>query len=721
MLSSDTDYSSWKTSWQKREDDMIGFDKYFEALKEKLIGGSERREVIHIEGECGIGKTTLAKKVYNDVEIRRHFEVCIWLHMPLNDESDDVIHAQIRENLLAFGLEIEEETSTRSIERCISNCLQDKRYIVMLDDLSHFENWACVYSILPDEFNGSRVVVVARPGTHVPRKAYSETLSLGYLSKDDSKSLFCQRAFSSFDWPVEYADISSEDIHDMTRGHPLTILLLSGFLNPQLPPSMWREILTWSLKFGRDVDRDRILSLSFDNLPNNVKPCFLYFAGFPMGTVFSTDKLVRLWDAEGFIELGNEEKFVEEIGKGILEELILRRLVHPVRKDRRGHIKEVVLHDLVYDFVQSEARNNNFLKIRTDTSYYPAMCRRLFLQNCIYKDLIFLRKMRSLSFYFEEPFWRKEFSNLSFLRSARFLRVLDMQGLSVKRIPEEIGNMILLRYLGVGSRELTELPSSIKNLINLQTLDIAFTSVTNLASGFWNIPTLKHVFGSLLVVPPRVGCLVNLLTLRNINCSNWNPVSYNVLHNMSHLKSLELRGLLRYDPNALLSSLGKLNFLEHLILAGKDLPLRLFAISTISRLETLELHGTLDSNLGVDTIPNMCSNLPLLNTVRLFSSNATQTLVDALALLPNLFILEMNKAYNGQELAFCAKGFYRLKELELLEMDELRTCRIDASCMPQLEKLTMLRCSNVRMPPYGLSNLKKLKEVTICYPAPACS
>ncbi|KAJ3676535.1 hypothetical protein LUZ60_003947 [Juncus effusus] len=315
MLSSDTSYYSWKTSLQKLEDDMIGFDKYFETLKEKLIGGSERREEIHIQGESGIGKTTLAKKVYNSVEIQSHFEVCIWLHLLLILERGD-LHVQIRENLLAAGLEVEEESSACSIKTSISNCLQGKRYILVLDDISRRGDCLYICSIFPKGFEGSRVVTIAHPGAGVVWKADSKKLSLGYLSKDDSKRLFCQRAFLSFDWPGDFADISFDDIHDLTEGHPLTILVLSRVLNSQLPPFMWKKILTWLLKSNqgsRVINRNRILSLIFDNLPNHVKTCFLYFAGFFNGTVFCADKLVRLWDAEGFIDIGNGKKALRKL------------------------------------------------------------------------------------------------------------------------------------------------------------------------------------------------------------------------------------------------------------------------------------------------------------------------------------------------------------------------------------------------------------------------
>nr|GME10427.1 putative late blight resistance protein homolog R1B-16 [Ipomoea batatas]GME12325.1 putative late blight resistance protein homolog R1B-16 [Ipomoea batatas] len=59
-------------------DIVVGFKKEEEIIIDRLIHGSKEREVVLISGMGGLGKTTLAKRVYEQKIVVNYFDKCAW-------------------------------------------------------------------------------------------------------------------------------------------------------------------------------------------------------------------------------------------------------------------------------------------------------------------------------------------------------------------------------------------------------------------------------------------------------------------------------------------------------------------------------------------------------------------------------------------------------------------------------------------------------------------
>jgi hypothetical protein len=80
---------------------------------------------------------------------------------------------------------------------------------------------------------------------------------------------------------------------------------------------------------------------------------------------------------------------------------------------------------------------------------------------------------------------------LKFLCWSRLIRVISVQGLNIQELPDEMGDMINLRYLRIASNNLSKIPSSLARLHNLQTLDIRETTVYKLQKWMVIPPPLR--------------------------------------------------------------------------------------------------------------------------------------------------------------------------------------------------------------------------------------
>ncbi|KAL7209932.1 hypothetical protein ACSBR1_031491 [Camellia fascicularis] len=142
-----------------------------------------------------------------------------------------------------------------------------------------------------------------------------------------------------------------------------------------------------------------------------------------------------------------------------------------------------------------------------------------------------------------------------FSKESKFLRVINFDGNSfgrkrTKELPKEIGNLILLRHLGLNMTAFTKLPSSIGNLRHLQTLDLrtSYHDEISVPNVLWKMEGLVHLYlpydyicteGKL-----RVDGLRNMETLQNLGSDKVNVRGLFKLPNLWKLENVFIEGKL---------------------------------------------------------------------------------------------------------------------------------------------------------------------------------
>ncbi|XP_044970671.1 disease resistance protein PIK6-NP-like [Hordeum vulgare subsp. vulgare] len=664
--------------------------------------------VISVVGKSGVGKTTLVRDVYDKIDKKRFTVHAMESFAPYLTAIN--IQWQIVQKLSGDG-----KNCTRSnVDKVFEEKTIGQKYLLVIDGEVSSTDWKNILLSLKISAKGSRIVHITQHKPEEPPNGYPHVIiNLESLGQKTAVELFHRRLLH-----IEVQDKKihdrHQDIHNITEGLPLGIALLSGLLQTKEFPSEWTNVFDY-LMSKQSKRLHRILSVCFDDLPHELKCCFLYFAALPANIKIEARRLVCLWMAEGFLR-PKGGKTMEKVGYIYLNELIARNLVKPVHMDDEDTSSAgsifVTIQNKIHEFLQFEAQEASFVEVHNgDDIPTLTSARRLSLQNSTDKYAVLassLPKLRSIFSHFEQDYkdpkedqiylccspqlrkiskWKRNKDIKShiqgLLHRSEFLRVINLQGIEIgQRLPDEIGNVVHVHYLGITSCSLAEIPQSIGRLTSLQTLDVRETNVRELPLAFWMIKTLRHVFGGFLKFPEKIGGLKNLQTLDSVQLDTLEQDLVGTLGEMIHLEYLRVGYSSEGDVGALSDALNKLENLRTLIIKGKNIPSSVFTSYTHRRLKFIVLEGKLD-------LPSELNGgffLPNLITLSLVRTSISQEFIDKLAELPFLASLALYpNSYRGDCIAISPGGFRCLKKL-MVDVEKLK--RFEAkNALPKLEEL----------------------------------
>ncbi|XP_028061854.1 putative disease resistance RPP13-like protein 3 [Camellia sinensis] len=339
----------------------VGFDTEVLAIKEQLAGGKEQLEFVSIVGMPGLGKTTLAKKLYNDPYITYHFHIRAWTYVSQVPRKTEML-LNILHSLNVLSGE-DNDMSNEKLGEMLYRNLKGKRYLIVIDDICDIGAWVDLKMYLPNDKNESRVLFSSRLKVVVMHASPDSHIhSLRFLTEEESWELFQWKVFQNESFPLQLVEIGKQ-IMKKYEGLPLAIIVIAGLLEKNKKTEEWWKHVAQGVSSFIVSDPNQHLdtrALSYNHLPCHLKPCFLYLGAFPEDQEISVQKLIWLWVARGFIQnIG--ERSLEEVAEDYLMDLIQRSLVIVTRKRFDGRIKACRMHDLLRDLCLKKAREINFL------------------------------------------------------------------------------------------------------------------------------------------------------------------------------------------------------------------------------------------------------------------------------------------------------------------------------------------------------------------------
>ncbi|XP_004310237.1 PREDICTED: putative disease resistance protein At1g50180-like [Fragaria vesca subsp. vesca] len=427
---------------------------------------------------AGLGKTTLAKQVYRDNEVRQHFDCFAWVCISQRFQVRDVW-----EEILVKVSALERKEIAQMMDGEIAAKLylvqQENKCLVVLDDIWTIGTWESLKAAFPlCEETKSRILLTTR-NEEVAR--YSDRNSFLFqpqpLNDHNGWQLLEKIAIFGRD------EIDSRTFTMMKKlgkkmlqpcaGLPLAITVLAGLLARKETVDEWDMVhknVCAYIRRGEGHKQENkgalwLLALSYDDLPYHLKPCFLYLGHFPEDFEIPVKRLTQLWIAEGFISASQErmtvEETMEDVAYGYLNELVERCVLQISEQGSVRKIKSCHLHDLMRDLCLEKVKQENFLQISSSMIANDAATvevRRL----AIYLDenadeLVPLTNhkdshLRSLLYFYPGYYWILRNEKLVGLLFKKFklLRVLKLEWLGTPvELPNEIGNMVHLRFLSL--------------------------------------------------------------------------------------------------------------------------------------------------------------------------------------------------------------------------------------------------------------------------------
>ncbi|KAL5547635.1 hypothetical protein UlMin_002866 [Ulmus minor] len=751
--------SSSRITGDEQEDEFVDAYLMWEKLKGMLVEGTSSRQIISLVGQGGIGKTTLARMVYKDEEVRKHFDCQAWITVSQLYNTKEIIKKMRRDVFLTVAGSAGEENSTmEELIQHLNEYLETKRYVVILDDIWQMEFWEKIKYALPNNNNGSRIIVTTRNdgiAESCRESSCDHIENLQSWSKEQRWELFCKKAFRSEPencCPEVLKEMSYEIVRKC-HGLPLAIAAIAGLLSCKNKAEYeWKRVvdnLSYEFKENPRLAKvSNILSLSYHDLPHQLKPCFLYFGVFQEDCLIDGRGIQQLWIAEGFVE-AKKDKTSMQVAEEYLHELINRNMVSFEFDDRIFLGKSCYVHDMMRDFILSRQNLLNFSQIIDENELVvgESKCRRLSILGNMEKALQVVKHMGVRSLFVLNLSEEVSKSSLvTVFENFKLLKILHLVDVPLHVLPKEVGNLICLKHLNLKGTKIQKLPKSIGKLRDLQYLNISNTLVHNLPKSIGKLRNLKNLFlfnsrvrelpvkinkfpnlqqlGSYFIIEKigysinswtglkiqgEVGCLHNLETILMIEEDSGGASLIKDLDKLRKLRKLGISKLTREDGRKLGSSLKKMQYLENLYLLAinEDEVLDLAPICPPPTLSFLSLHCRLEN------IPCWISNLWNLQSLHLFFSRLTDEPLKHLKNLPNLVVLTLFGAYDGEELHCEEGGFRKLKKLSLRDLNGFNVVKMDVGTLPQLESLDLGPCPQLKELPYGIECLSNLKTLLV--------
>ncbi|WMV39406.1 hypothetical protein MTR67_032791 [Solanum verrucosum] len=708
---------------------LVGMELHMHQVYKMLDIGSGGVRFLGILGMSGVGKTTLARVIYDNIQSQ--FEGTCFLH-EVRDRSAKQGLERLQEILLSEIFVVKTLRINDSFEgaKMQKQRIRYKKVLLVLDDVDHIDQLDALAGEREWFGDGSRIIITTKDKHLLVKYETEKIYRMGTLDKYESLQLFKQHAFKKNHLTKEFEDLSTQVI-EHTGGLPLALKVLGSFL-------YGRGLVEWisEVEHLKQIPQNEILKKlepSFTCLNNIEQKIFLDIVCFFSGK--KKDSVTRILESFHFSPV---------IGIKVLMEKCLITIL-------KGHI---TIHQLII--------------VRREASYNPRICSRLWKREDIFPVLernLGTDKIEGMSLHLtneeEVNFGGNALMQMTSLRFLKFrnayvcqgpeflpdeLRWLDWHGYPSKSLPNSFKGDQLVS-LKLKKSRIIQLWKTSKDLGKLKYMNLSHSQKLIRMPDFSVTPNLERLVleecTSLVEIIFSIGDLGKLVSLNLKNCRNLKTLPKRI--RLEKLEILVLSGCSKLRTFPEIEE--KMNCLAELCLGAtalSEIPASIENLSGVgvinlsyckhleslpSSIFRLKCLKTLDVS-GCSKLKNLPDDLGFLVGLEELhcTHTANQTIPSSISLLKNLkhlslrgcnaLISQVSSSSHGQK--SMAVDFQNLSGLCSLIMLDLSDCNLsdggilsNLGFLPSLEGLILDGNIFSNIPAASISRLTRLEVLAL--------
>ncbi|XP_008222667.1 PREDICTED: TMV resistance protein N-like [Prunus mume] len=675
----------------------VGLDSRVEDMMRLLDVRSKRIRVVGIHGMGGVGKTMLARALFN--RLVGYFE-CRSFISSVREISAGLEGLVSLQNGLIAGLS-SNQVSVNELNIGISEIkkiVYEKRVLIVLDDVDNVNQLNALVGNRQWFYEGSRIIVTTRDREVLPSHLVNELYEVRELQFPQALQLFSYHALRR-EKPTDTFLTLSEQIVSLTSGLPLALEVFGSYLFYKRRIEEWRDALQ-KLKQIRPRNLQDVLKISYDALDEQEKCIFLDIAclfvtmnmrredaidilkgcGFD-GEIAIADlvakSLIKVYE-DGILWMHDQ---VKDMGRQIVTE---ENVVDPGMRSRlwdHNEILNVFKYDKGTRSIQGIVLDFESMKRLVKDPSGDRISWDNFRRGPTFTSAVTYLKERYKTYLETEEEKKRQVTICSEpLRAMVNLRLLQINYLNLegdfKFLPAE------LKWLQWKGCPLNSLPSDFPPS-QLAVLDLSRSKIEHLWHGGGNKVAEK------LMLLNLYGCF-NLTTIPDLSGNR--ALEKLILERCSKLTTLH-------------ASIGNLHTLVHLNLRDCENLIELPSdVSGLTKLENLILSGCLQLKELPSNMDSMVSLKELL-----LDGTAVKSLPESIFRFSKLEKLSLNQCKHLKGLPELIGKLHSLKEISLND-SALEKLPVSFGYLANLEKLSLLWCKSLTTIPDSIGKLSSLME-----------